>query len=140
MGVTGSRGVLLLGAFLPRLGPPNPGGPSFLRLNCRPGNHPRVSQSSEIALCTKLELERILVLELVERDRFRRSCSEDRAARHFLVEVSPHHFGRERQVLDGSPAGDHAELRDVEVGIASVVAGRVADRGLTQMAGGEAAQ
>ena len=41
------------------------------------------------------------------------------------------------QVLDGSPAGDHAELRDVEVGIASVVAGRVADRGLTRMAGGE---
>ena len=95
---------------------------------------------SEIALRAKLKLERILVLELVERDRFRRSCSEDRAARHFLVEVSPHHFGRERPVLDGSPAGDHAELRDVEVGIASVVAGRVADRGLTQMAGGEAAQ
>ena len=81
--------------------------------------------------------KRILVLERVERDRFRRSCSEDRATGHFLVEVGPHHFGREREVLDGSPAGDRAELRDVEVGIAGVVAGRVADRCLTRMAGGE---
>jgi hypothetical protein len=94
-------------------------------------------RSSEIALGAKFELKRILVLERVERDRFRRSCSEDRATGHFLVEVGPHHFGRERQVLDGRPAGDRAELRDVEVGIAGVVAGRVADRGLTRMAGGE---
>ena len=36
----------------------------------RPGYHPHVSRSSEIALRAKLELERILVLELVERTGF----------------------------------------------------------------------
>src|SRR6185312_11730941 len=62
---------------------------------------------------------------------------EHRGARHLLVEMEPLHFGRERQVLDRGPAGNDAKLRDVEVGVAGVVARSVAGQGLTGMAGGE---
>src|SRR6267378_8320170 len=34
--------------------------------------------------------------------------------------MEPLDFARERQVLDRGPAGDHAELRDVEVGVTAV--------------------
>src|SRR5262249_46535506 len=48
-----------------------------------------------------------------------------RKATVLLVEVEPQDFRREREVLDGSPAGYKTELRDVEVGVASVVDGFV---------------
>ena len=51
--------------------------------------------------------------------------------------MEPLHFGRERQVLDGCPAGVHAELRDVEVGVTGIGTGSIADQCLARMAGGE---
>src|SRR5258708_3795936 len=35
--------------------------------------------------------------------------------------MEPHHFGRERQVLDRGPAGDNTELRDVVVRVAAEI-------------------
>ena len=100
----------------------------------------RPGSLSEVALDADLEQDRVLILELVERVRLRSGRREHRAARHLLVEMEPLHFGRERQVLDRGPAGDDAELRNVEVGIAGVVAGSTAGQCLTRMAGGKAAQ
>ena len=94
-------------------------------------------QHLEVALYANLQQKRILILELVERGRLRSGRSEHRAARHLLVEVEPLDFGRERQVLDGCPAEVDAELRDVEVGVAGVVACSVSDQCLTAVAGGE---
>ena len=89
---------------------------------------------SEVTLGANLQQERVLILELVERGRLRSGRRECRAARHLLVEMEPLHFARERQVLDGCPAEVGAELRDVEVGIAGVVACSVSDQCLTAVA------
>jgi hypothetical protein len=35
--------------------------------------------------------------------------------------VEQHYFGRERQVLDRGPAGDHTDLRDVVVRVAAEI-------------------
>ena len=74
-------------------------------------------------LNANVQRNRVLVLELVGRERLRagRSRLHVDSTRHLLVEVEPHDFGRERQVLDRSPAGDHAELCSVEVRIAGEV-------------------
>ena len=48
------------------------------------------------------------------------SCRSD-SARELLVEEERADFSRERQVLDGSPAGDHTNLGNVEVGVAGIV-------------------
>ena len=45
----------------------------------------------------------------------------DGSARELLVEEERADFSRERQVLDGSPAGDHTNLGNVEVGVAAIV-------------------
>src|SRR6202011_2869153 len=75
---------------------------------------------SEVALNAKLELYRVLVLELVDGRRLGSRRAESGNTGELLVEVEPHDFGRERQVLDGSPSGDHTELRDVEVRVTGV--------------------
>ena len=99
------------------------------------GDSPRVSSlsGSEVALSANVQVDRALVLELVKRGRLRSSGGEHRAARHLLVEVEPHHFGRERQVLDRSPAGDHTHLSDVEVGVARVGASVACNTGVASM-------
>src|SRR5712664_2994928 len=73
---------------------------------------------SEVTLSANVEGHGVLVLILVEGRRLGSHWSQSGGAGELLVEVEPHHFGRERQVLDRSPAGDHAELRDVEVRVA----------------------
>src|SRR4051812_46022121 len=76
---------------------------------------------SEVTLSADVEREHVLVGELVASALSRtglRSCrSEGSRTGELLVEVEPHDFSRERQVLDGSPAGDQTELRYVEVRI-----------------------
>src|SRR5712671_2372421 len=74
---------------------------------------------SEVALNADVQSHSVLVLELVGGDRLRSRRRQHRSTSEVLVEVEPHYFGRERQVLDGSPAGDHTELRDVVVRVAS---------------------
>src|SRR6478735_10551522 len=49
--------------------------------------------------------------------------------------MEPLDFARERQVLDRGPARNHAELGDVEVGVAGVAACSVSDQCLTGVAG-----
>src|SRR5205085_6561868 len=98
--------------------------------SCLPGILQSVRRSgSEVALNADVERDGVLVLELVDRARLRsarttgnrRSRSgQARAVAHPLVEVEPLDFRRERQVLDGGPTGDHAELSRVEVRIAGV--------------------
>ena len=61
----------------------------------------------------------------VKSGRLRSSRREGRSTRHLLVEEEGAEFGRERQVLDGGPTGNHTKLSDVEVGVAGVVAGVV---------------
>src|SRR5882757_239665 len=80
---------------------------------------------SEVTLSADVEREHVLVLVLVASALGRtglRSCgSQSGSAGELLVEVPPQNFGRERQVLDRSPAGNRAQLRDVEVGVADEV-------------------
>src|SRR6266481_894030 len=83
---------------------------------------------SEIALNADVQSHSVLVLELVGGDRLRSRRRQHRSTSEVLVEVEPHYFGRERQVLDGSPAGDHTELRDVVVGVAGVRNALTSDR------------
>jgi hypothetical protein len=78
-------------------------------------------------LGANLQRDRVLILEFVERCRLRRGRRKGRAARHILIEVEPLDFARERQVFDRRPAGEHAELGDVEVRVTSVGAGSVAN-------------
>jgi hypothetical protein len=103
----------------------------------RRGDFPHRWRRSEVTLGTELQQKRILVLELIESCRLGGCRCKHRTARHLLVEVEPLDFGRERQILDGSPAGNHAKLGDVEVRITSIGAGGISDHGLTRMAGSE---
>ena len=77
---------------------------------------------SEVALNANVQEDRALVLELVHGYRLR-SCDSrtDRAdsARELLVEEERTDFTRERQVLDGSPTGDNANLSNVVVRVAA---------------------
>src|ERR1700720_942348 len=77
---------------------------------------------SEVTLNANVEAYHILVRETVLRHglRSRRSRQNSRTS-ELLVDVEPHGFGRERQVLDRSPTGDHTELRDVVVRVANEV-------------------
>src|SRR6185295_10263410 len=92
---------------------------------------------SEVALSANVQEDGALVLELIQSRRLRSGSSEVRAARHLLVEEERADFSRERQVLDGSPAGDHTNLSDVEVGVTAVGASSSRSRGLTRMGGCE---
>ena len=80
---------------------------------------------SEVALNADVQADSVLVLVLVDRGRLRSSRGQKGRADELLVKMEPHHFRRERQVLDGSPAGDQTELRDVVVGVAAVVCARI---------------
>ena len=75
---------------------------------------------SEVTLGPKLQRNRILILEFVHRGRLRRGRRQRRRSGKTLIEMKPHDFGRERQIFDRDPAGNHAELRNVEVRIAGV--------------------
>src|SRR5258705_6746307 len=109
--------------------------PAFLRLIKR--KPPAVSRGrfswrsvvrrsgSEVALNANVQSHRVLVLELVDLDRLRSRRRQRRSTTEILVEVEQHYFGRERQVLDRSPAGDNTELRDVEVRVAAEINRRV---------------
>src|SRR5215212_8158493 len=92
----------------------------------------RRCSGSEITLGAELKQDRVLVLELIERRRLRSARCEHRRTRHLLVEMEPLDFARERQVLDRGPAGNRAELRDVEVGVTGV-----GTRSLTRVADAE---
>src|SRR6476469_5016707 len=76
---------------------------------------------SEVALNADVQSHRVLVLELVGGGRLRSRRRQNRSTSKVLVEVEEHYFGRERQVLDRSPAGDHTELRDVVVRVAAEI-------------------
>src|SRR5882757_4804671 len=80
---------------------------------------------SEVTLNADVKRDGVLILVLVASALGRtglRSCgSQSGSAGELLVEVPPENFGRERQVLDRSPAGDRAQHRDVEVGVADEV-------------------
>src|SRR5258705_5530041 len=80
---------------------------------------------SEVTLNANVERDGVLVLELVGGRRLGSRRRQHGSAGEVLIEVEPHHFGRERQVLDRCPAGDHAELRDVIVRVAAEVRGGV---------------
>jgi hypothetical protein len=89
----------------------------------RPGlSYPSVRRwRSEVTLSANVERDRVLVLELVDRARLRSRRCQNRCASEVLVEAGVHHFGRERQVLDGGPAGDATHLEHREVGVAAKV-------------------
>src|SRR5712664_475252 len=76
---------------------------------------------SEVTLSANVEGHGVLVLELVDSRGLGSRRAQDSRTSELLVEVGPHDFGRERQVLDRSPASDHADLGDVEVRITAVV-------------------
>src|SRR5215510_167774 len=76
---------------------------------------------SEVTLNADVQADSVLVLELVPGLRLGSRRGEDGTASQLLVEIEVQDFGRERQVLDRSPAGDHADLRDVEVRVAAEV-------------------
>src|SRR5262245_47640985 len=72
--------------------------------SCLPGVVQRArSSGSEVTLSADVERNGVLVLVLVHRVRLRRHVGERRGAGVLLVEVEPHDFRREGQVLDGSP-------------------------------------
>ena len=75
---------------------------------------------SEVTLGPKLQRNRVLILEFVHRGRLRRGRRQRRRSGKTLIEMKPHDFGRERQIFDRDPAGNHAKLRNVEVRIAGV--------------------
>src|SRR5581483_6068298 len=71
-----------------------------------------------------VERNGVLVLQLVSnatRLRSTRATSGEHGAAVPLVETHPQDFRRERQVLDGGPAGDRADHVDGEVGVADEV-------------------
>ena len=77
---------------------------------------------SEVTLSANVQEHSALVLELVhERSAWEPRLSERASAGELLVEEERADFSRERQVLDGSPAGDHTNLGNVEVRVAAVV-------------------
>src|SRR6476619_6493702 len=110
---------------------------SGLRRGPRSHSTPRVLTAgdlrSEIALGTNLQQNRILILELVERVRHRSRRRENRTARHLLIEVEPLHFTRNSKTFDGRPTANHTELRNVEIGIATIGSGTVPNQRLTRM-------
>src|SRR5437660_10355151 len=87
------------------------------------GGSPSVSSlsGSEVTLSANVQEHGALVLELVDSGRLRSRRSQGGRTSELLVEEERTDFSRERQVLDGSPTGDHANLGNVEVGVAAIV-------------------
>src|SRR5215218_355481 len=85
------------------------------------GGSPSVSSlsGSEVTLSANVQEHSALVPELVHGGaRLGSRGRESRNARHLLVEEERADFSRERQVLDGSPTGNHTNLGEVEVRVA----------------------
>src|SRR5712664_448093 len=76
---------------------------------------------SEVTLSANVEGHGVLVLVLVDGRRLGSRRGQDSRTSELLVEGGPQDFGRERQVLDGSPAGNKTKHRDVEVRITSEI-------------------
>jgi len=70
----------------------------FLTYQIRPSR-------SEVALGAKLQQNVSWSLKLIDGRRLGSRRAQSGNTRELLVEVEPLNFGRERQVLDGSPAG-----------------------------------
>ena len=87
------------------------------------GGFPRVSSlsGSEVTLSANVQEHSALVLELVESGRLRRRRGQGRRTGELLVEEERTDFTRERQVLDGSPAGGETNLGNIVVRVAAVV-------------------
>src|SRR6478752_6545887 len=75
---------------------------------------------SEVALNANVEGQRALVVKSVGLGWLRSTRAEDRTTEVVLAEHEVQQFRRQRQVLDRIPAGDRADLADVEVRVASV--------------------
>ena len=91
--------------------------------SCLPGVLLSVSSlsGSEVTLSANVQEHSALVPELVEGGRLRSRRRQNGSACELLVEEERADFSRERQVLDGSPTGDHTNLGNVVVGVASIV-------------------
>src|SRR4030095_9847551 len=76
---------------------------------------------SEVALSANVQEDGALVLELVHGGRLRSRGRQGGSARELLIEEERANFSRERQVLDGSPTGDHTNLGKIEVRVAGIV-------------------
>src|SRR6476620_4760616 len=76
---------------------------------------------SEVALNADVQGDGVLVLELVGGARLGSRSRQYRSALELLVEAEVHDFSRERQILDGSPAGDDTGLIDIEVRVTNEV-------------------
>ena len=87
------------------------------------GGSPSVSSlsGSEVTLSANVQEHSALVLELVDGGRLRSRNWQNGSARELLVEEERADFSRERQVLDGSPTGDHTNLGKVVVRVAGIV-------------------
>src|SRR5438445_7528113 len=87
------------------------------------GGSPSVSSlsGSEVTLSANVQEHGALVLELVDSGRLRSRRSQGGRTGELLVEEERADFSRERQVLDGSPTGDHTNLGNVEVRVAAIV-------------------
>src|SRR5712664_536923 len=72
---------------------------------------------SEVTLSANVEGHGVLVLVLIDGRRLGSRRGQDSRTSELLVEGGPQDFGRERQILDGSPAGNKTKHRDVEVRI-----------------------
>ena len=87
---------------------------------------------SEISLCADVQADRVLILERVSRRRLGCGRREERGAGKHLIEMRVEDLRGEGQVLDRDPAGDDADLADVEIRIADIVGARNAcSRGFT---------
>src|SRR3954465_13675394 len=87
------------------------------------GGSPSVSSlsGSEVTLSANVQEHGALVLELVHGGRLGSRSCQSGSARELLVEEERADFSRERQVLDGSPAGDDTNLGNVVVRVAAIV-------------------
>src|SRR5204863_7569098 len=87
------------------------------------GGSPSVSSlsGSEVTLSTNVQEHSALVPVFVERGRLGSRRCQNASTRELLVEEECTDFSRERQVLDGSPAGDRTHHRNIEVWVAAKV-------------------
>src|SRR5258708_8245286 len=85
---------------------------------------------SEVTLSANVEGHGVLVLGVGGGRWVGGRRGERGGAGEILIEVGGHGFGRERQVLDRSPAGDHTKLRYVVVRVAAEIRGSIRGRQL----------
>src|SRR3954462_10238735 len=87
------------------------------------GGFPSVSSlsGSEVTLSANVQVDSALVLVLVQGGRLGSRGCQDGSARELLIKEERTDFSRERQVLDGSPAGDNTNLGNVVVRVAGII-------------------